>query len=76
MKVDITDHGIGIEPAEQGAVFRRFHRAKNASAYPGMGLGLHLAKLIVEKQGGYITVASEPGEYTTFSVYISQDMRT
>ena len=69
-KVVITDHGIGIDKAEFNNIFKRFYRARNAENFSGTGLGLYLASLVMEKQGGYIMVDSRPGEYTSFSVFL------
>jgi small subunit ribosomal protein S1 len=56
--------------SEWNAIFKRFYRGKNAKATDGAGLGLYLASLIFEKQGGYILVDSKPGQYTTFSMFL------
>jgi signal transduction histidine kinase len=69
-KISITDHGIGIFPDEWNYIFKRFYRGQNAKTIDGAGLGLYLASLIFEKQGGYILVDSKPGEYTTFSMFL------
>ena len=69
-KVIITDHGIGIDKDEFNNIFKRFYRAKNAENFSGTGLGLYLASLVMENQGGYIMVDSRPGEYTSFSVFL------
>jgi signal transduction histidine kinase len=69
-RISITDYGIGIYPDEWNAIFKRFYRGKNAKATDGAGLGLYLASLIFEKQGGYILVDSKPGQYTTFSMFL------
>lgn len=74
-KISITDHGIGIEPDEWNAVFKRFYRGRNAKIVNGVtvegaGLGLYLASLILQKQGGYVLVDSKPGQYTTFSLFL------
>jgi len=69
-KINITDHGIGIFSDEWNSVFKRFYRGRNAKGIDGAGLGLYLASLILEKQGGYILVDSRPGQYTTFSMFL------
>lgn len=69
-KISITDYGIGIGPDEWNSIFKRFYRGRNAKGVDGAGLGLYLASLIFEKQGGYILVDSKPGEYTTFSMFL------
>lgn len=69
-KISITDYGIGIEPDEINSVFKRFYRGRNAKDVNGVGLGLYLASLILQKQAGYIYVESKPGQYTTFSLFL------
>ena len=64
----VTDHGIGIDPARRPYVFDRFERAVPSSRYGGLGLGLYIARSIVVAHGGAITVDSEPGAGSTFTV--------
>lgn len=64
----VTDHGIGIDPARRPYVFDRFERAVPSSRYGGLGLGLYIARSIVTAHGGTITVDSEPGAGSTFTV--------
>jgi signal transduction histidine kinase len=69
-KITITDHGIGIDKSEFNLIFKRFYRGQNTKNYEGTGLGLYLAAIIMEKQGGYILVDSKPFEYTSFSLFL------
>ncbi|GIP33395.1 sensor histidine kinase KdpD [Paenibacillus sp. J2TS4] len=69
-KIGITDYGIGIAPEEWNFIFKRFYRGRDAKTVDGAGLGLYLASLILQKQGGYILVDSKPGKYTTFSLFL------
>ena len=69
-RVDVADTGPGIPEEEQGAVFDRFYRGTGTRAADGLGLGLYLAREILSKQGGYIKVASRPGEGSIFSLYL------
>lgn len=65
----VTDHGIGIEPADQARIFERFYKAdRTRTSGGGTGLGLAIARHIVEGHGGTIGVTSAPGEGSTFSV--------
>jgi signal transduction histidine kinase len=67
-RLTVTDHGIGIDPARRPYVFDRFERAVSSSRYGGLGLGLYIAQSIVAAHGGTITVDSEPGAGSTFTV--------
>lgn len=63
----ITDHGIGINADHVKRIFGRFERAVSPREYGGLGLGLYIARRIVEAHGGTIEVASEPGHGAAFS---------
>lgn len=69
-RIDISDTGIGIEEKNYNAVFQRFYRAEEAAEKEGVGLGLYLARGIITRQNGYITVKSKKGEGSTFSVFL------
>lgn len=71
---DITDTGIGIAEEHYNDIFQRFYRAEEVSAQEGVGLGLYLTQTILNKQRGYITVKSKPGQGSTFSVYLLSGM--
>jgi len=66
----VTDAGIGIPRDEIPQLFERFHRARNVSSryYGGLGLGLYIARAIIEAHGGAITVDSEEGQGSTFTM--------
>ncbi len=66
----ISNEGEGIPEEEIPLIFQRFYRGKNASEVQGVGIGLYLARQIVEEQGGYIKAASKYGEETKFYVYL------
>ena len=70
VSIAIRDHGIGIPEEDQGQLFTRFFRAKNAvSAHmPGTGLGLSIAHSLVSNHGGTITLTSALGEGSTFTI--------
>jgi signal transduction histidine kinase len=72
VRFSITDHGVGIPREEQSTLFTRFHRASNVQELdaPGSGLGLYIAKGIVEAHGGAISFTSELGRGSTFSFTI------
>jgi PAS domain S-box-containing protein len=67
-QVAVRDSGIGIPPEQQLRLFERFERAENARAFSGLGLGLWIARRIVEAHGGQITVESLAGLGSTFTV--------
>lgn len=64
--VYVKDNGIGIEPEYIDAVFRMFKRLHPHSAYEGSGIGLSMARKIIDKHGGLIWLESQPGQGTTF----------
>ncbi len=68
--LEVTDTGIGIAADDQERLFERFFRTSTVAdqQFPGTGLGLYIARAIVEAHGGSITVRSEPGEGASFSV--------
>lgn len=67
-RVTIRDHGIGIPPEDLPHVFEPFFRASNTGSVMGQGVGLALAKAILEKHGARIKVESQQGEGTTVQV--------
>jgi signal transduction histidine kinase len=70
VRVRVSDHGIGIAPEELEGIFERFRRGGNASEHneEGLGLGLPVAKAIVEAHKGRIEMNSRLGEGTTVTV--------
>ena len=72
-RVDVTDTGIGIPEEEQGRIFGRFYRGGAVRAEEGVGIGLYLVREILRRQGGYVKVASRPGQGTTFSLYLPRE---
>ncbi len=69
VEVQVADTGRGIKPDELSHVFERFYRGDaSRSSNGGFGLGLAIARLIVEQHGGTIDVQSEPGRGSTFRV--------
>ena len=75
VRVRVSDRGIGIPPEELAGVFERFRRGGKAAAMDeeGLGLGLPVAKAIVEAHKGRIEMASRPGEGTTVTVALPAD---
>ncbi len=70
VKIAVTNHGPGITTDEMPRLFERFMRSKTAwgSGVTGLGLGLYIARGIVEAHGGRIWADSAPGKATTFYV--------
>lgn len=68
-KIVIQDGGAGISLEDQKHIFERFYKSKNAN-HNGFGIGLSLAKTIIEQNNGYIKCRSEVGKGTTFEIKI------
>lgn len=67
IKIQIRDHGIGINEQDLPHIFERFYKGKNSSN-ESVGIGLSLTKSIIEKNNGYIEAQSEEGRGTTFEI--------
>lgn len=72
VQITVTDRGIGIPSSEIPRIFEPFYRSPSATSAQihGTGLGLALAKGIAEAMGGRLTVTSDPGRGSTFSVHL------
>jgi signal transduction histidine kinase len=75
VRLEVTDTGIGIPHEEMGQLFSRFYRASSATrrAIPGTGLGLVIARAIVDAHGGAISLQSQEGEGTCVTVTLPPD---
>ena len=71
--ITISDNGAGIDNHDLPYIFNRFYKGKNA-ANDSIGIGLAMAKSIVENQGGAIAAASEKGQGTQFTIKIYQSI--
>ena len=77
--ISVTDNGIGIAPEDLPPLFDKFHRGRRAvnaeaqieeAEMAGVGLGLYLARNIIEQMGGSISVESKVGHGSTFTIYL------
>ena len=75
--LEVRDTGIGIPAAEEERLFERFFRASTAvdRQIPGTGLGLYIARAIVDAHEGTISVESEVGSGTTFRIELPAAVR-
>ena len=74
-RLQVSDQGCGIEPAEQKHIFERFYRAKpHDGGQPGSGVGLAMVKEIVTQHGGRVEVWSEPGKGSSFTVLLPREV--
>ena len=72
LEIAVTDTGRGIPESVQATIFKRFYREEAVHDVDGIGIGLYLAREIITMQGGYITVESEVGKGSTFSIFLPQ----
>lgn len=75
--IEVTDHGLGIPQDQLGRLFQKFARVRHPhhSALPGTGLGLFIARQVVEGHGGRLWVESELGQGSTFSLVLPRHAR-
>lgn len=68
--IEIKDNGIGFEPEYAKSIFNVFTRLHGNADYPGNGVGLSIARKVVENHHGYIWAESEPGKGSTFKIWL------
>ena len=73
--LSVSDRGVGIAAEDLERIFDRFERAPSGRSYPGMGLGLWIARQIVSAHGGQIRASSELGVGSTFTVTLPIEAR-
>jgi len=71
-RIDVLDEGLGIPSGEQSRIFEKFYRLdpQQTHGVGGSGLGLYICKELVERMDGRLTVESEPGKGSRFSVVL------
>ena len=73
--IAVADNGIGIPAAEQARIFEPFVRLEKEGGnnlFPGLGVGLTIARFIVERHNGRIEVESTPNQGSTFTIHLPQ----
>lgn len=73
VRLEVEDQGIGISAENQARIFGRFEQVVTAATRTGFGVGLWLARSLVEAHGGSIDVRSSPGRGSTFTVRLPFD---
>ena len=68
--IEVRDNGIGFEQAEADRIFKVFTRLHSSAEYRGTGIGLSIAKRVVENHHGYIWAESKPGEGSVFRILL------
>lgn len=68
--ITLEDNGIGFDPEHSGRIFETFTRLNSKDSYEGTGLGLSLCKKIVERHGGTINAAGNPGHGAKFTIIL------
>jgi signal transduction histidine kinase len=76
--IEVADTGIGMTPEQMGKLFQEFSQASagTAAKYGGTGLGLAISKRFCQMMGGDITVESEPGRGSTFTIRLPRIVET
>jgi signal transduction histidine kinase len=70
VRIDVSDNGIGFAQHAAEGIFTSFSRLNSKDKYEGTGLGLALAKRIVERHAGQISARGEPGKGAVFSILL------
>lgn len=76
LQIAVKDNGSGIHPEDLYYIFKRFYRSRFSKDTQGIGLGLSLAKSIIEAHEGSISVDSEIGVGTAFYINFSSSLKT
>ena len=73
VRLEVKDHGIGISAEDQARIFGRFEQVVTGQHRTGFGVGLWLARALIEAHRGSIAVSSAPGAGTAFTVWLPLD---
>jgi two-component system, OmpR family, sensor kinase len=73
VRLEVRDRGIGISPEDQARIFGRFEQVMTGQARTGFGVGLWLARGLIEAHRGSIAVHSAPGKGAAFTVWLPLD---
>lgn len=68
--INVKDQGIGVCEDEKAQIFRRFYRGGRVQQEDGVGIGLYLAREILQKEKGYIKLTSKVGKGSCFGLYL------
>jgi two-component system sensor histidine kinase KdpD len=75
--INVADHGSGIDSMEESLIFDKFYRGReHRLLVHGTGMGLAISKVIVEAHGGTLTVVSQPGAGSVFSIHLPVTSQT
>jgi light-regulated signal transduction histidine kinase (bacteriophytochrome) len=69
-QIDVKDNGIGFEPESAEKIFGMFHRLHGNKEYSGTGIGLAIAKKVIENHHGYIQAEGKAGEGAMFRLLL------
>ncbi|UFH52970.1 ATP-binding protein [Spirosoma sp. KNUC1025] len=68
--IQVVDNGIGFDAHQAERIFGTFQRLHSRGQYPGTGIGLAIVRKVVENHQGYVMAQSQPGQGSTFSIYL------
>jgi signal transduction histidine kinase len=71
-RLSVRDAGVGIEAKDRARIFARFERGPSARGIAGHGIGLWVARHLIQAHGGRVDVRSRPGKWTVFDVWLPQ----
>jgi PAS domain S-box-containing protein len=74
VSIEVTDNGIGMDPDQTDGIFEVFQRLHTREEFEGTGIGLSICRKIVDRHGGDIEVESQPGEGSTFTITLPEEV--